>query len=323
MFQYLMMRITKGGMTFLAAVTVTFLIVRLMPGDPTTAFISDSMTPQDVQALNTLLGLDKSLLEQYWLFLRNLAHLELGQSFFYKEAVSAIIAPRLAWTLLLIGTSLLITLLIGIPLGVYTARHKGRWLDQVVSTLIVLGISIFIPLLAFLLVYVFSLELGLTPVGGAYTPGIDDSERVGDVISHMVLPTATLVIVNLAQIVLYTRSSMLDVLKEDYIRTARAKGVNDRSVTWGHALRNAMIPTVTVTGLMLGKMVAGAVLTETVFSWPGLGSMIYEAVQQQDFPLLQGAFIVLAFSVILMTLVTDLAIAWLDPRIKLHGGSSA
>ncbi len=323
MFQYLLMRITKGGLTFLAAVTVTFLIVRLMPGDPMTAFISDSMTPQDVQALNTLLGLDKSLFEQYWLFLRNLAHFELGQSFFYKEAVSIIIAPRLAWTLLLIGTALFITLLIGIPLGVYTARHKGKWLDQSVSTLIVLGISIFIPLLAFILVYVFSLELGLTPVGGAYTPGIDDSERIGDVIRHMVLPTVTLVVVNLAQIVLYTRSSMLDVLKEDYIRTARAKGVNDRSVTWGHALRNAMIPTVTVTGLMLGKMVAGAVLTETVFSWPGVGSMIYEAVQKQDFPLLQGAFIVLAFSVILMTLMTDLVIAWLDPRIKLHGGVSA
>ena len=322
MFQYIILRIMKGGLTFLAAVTVTFLIVRLMPGDPTTAFISDSMSPQDVQALNTLLGLDKSLFEQYALYLRNLANFELGQSFFYKEAVSAIIAPRLGWTLLLIGTSLFITLLIGIPLGVYTARHKGKWLDQTVSTMIVLGISIFIPLLAFVLVYVFSLELGLTPVGGALTPGIDESERTADVIRHMILPTVTLVVVNLAQIVLFTRSSMLDVLKEDYIRTARAKGVNDRGVTWGHALRNAMIPTVTVTGLLLGKMVGGAVLTETVFSWPGLGSMIYEAVQKQDFPLLQGAFIVLAFSVILMTLVTDLVVAWLDPRIKLHGDSA-
>ena len=322
MFQYIMLRIMKGGLTFLAAVTVTFLIVRWMPGDPTTAFISDSMTPQDVQALNALLGLDRPLFEQYGLYLRNLVHFELGQSFFYKEAVSAIIAPRLGWTLLLIGTSLFITLLIGIPLGVYTARHKGKWVDQSVSTMIVLGISIFIPLLAFVLVYVFSLELGLTPVGGAYTPGIDDSERNVDVMRHMILPTVTLVMVNLAQIVLYTRSSMLDVLKEDYIRTARAKGVSDRGVTWGHGLRNAMIPTVTVTGLMLGKMVAGAVLTETVFSWPGLGSMIYEAVQKQDFPLLQGAFIVLAFSVILMTLLTDLVVAWLDPRIKLHGASA-
>ena len=321
MFQYVVMRFMKGALTFLAAVTVTFLIVRLMPGDPTTAFISDSMSPQDVLALNTSLGLDRSLPEQYVLFLRNLANFDLGQSFFFKEPVSAIIGPRLAWTLLLIGTSLVITLLLGIPLGVYTARHKGKSLDQVVSTLIVIGISIFIPLLAFVLVYVVSLQLGLTPVGGAFTPGVDESEWVGDVVRHMILPTTTLVIVNLAQIVLYTRSSMLDVLKEDYIRTARAKGVSDRGVTWGHALRNAMIPTVTVTGLLMGKMVAGAVLTETVFSWPGVGSMIYEAVQKQDFPLLQGAFIVLAFSVILMTLLTDLVVAWLDPRIKLHTGS--
>ncbi len=137
----------------------------------------------------------------------------MGQSFFYKEPVSEIIGPRLAWTLILIGTSLFITLLIGIPLGVQAARHKGRWLDQTVSTLIVLGISIFIPLLAFILVYVFSLQLGLTPVGGAFTPDVEDSEWLGDVLRHMVLPTATLVVVNLAQIVLYTRSSMLDVLK--------------------------------------------------------------------------------------------------------------
>src|SRR6185369_7142209 len=199
MFRYIGLRIVKGGLTFLAAVTVTFLIVRLMPGDPTTAFLSDSMTPQDVQALSAALGLDKSLPEQYALFLRNLVHFELGQSFFLKQAVSAIIAPRLAWTLLLIGTSLFITLLIGIPLGVYTARHKGKWIDQIVSTMIVLGISIFIPLLAFVFVYVFSLELGLTPVGGAFTPDVEDSERIGDVVRHMLLPTATLVVVNLAQ----------------------------------------------------------------------------------------------------------------------------
>ena len=121
----------------------------------------------------------------------------------------------------------------------------------------------------------------------------------------------------LASTVLYMRNSMLDVLKEDYVRTAKAKGVNDRKVTWSHALRNALIPTVTVTGLMIGKMVAGAVLTETVFSWPGVGTMIYDAVQKQDFPLLQGAFLVLAASVVVMTLITDLVVAWLDPRIKL------
>jgi peptide/nickel transport system permease protein len=288
-----------------------------MPGDPTLAFISDSMTPQDVEHIKVSFGLDKPMVEQYFLFLRNLTRLDLGYSFFYKEPVSKIISNRLWWTLLLMASALLITLGLGIPLGVYAAKHRGKLLDQTINVLVIIGISVFIPLLAFLLLYFFSFKLGVTPVGGAYTPGIAKSEMVFDVIRHMILPTMTLVIVYLASIVLYTRNSMLDVLKEDYIRTARAKGLNDRIVTWGHALRNAMIPTVTITGLMLGKMVAGAVLTETVFAWPGVGTMIYDAVQKQDYPLLQGAFIVLALAVIAMTLITDLVVAWLDPRIKL------
>ncbi len=316
MLKYLIFRVAKGALTFFAAVTLTFLILRLMPGDPTTVFISDSMSPADVAALNVTLGLDKSIPEQYLIFLRNLAQLEFGQSFFYKEPVIAIIGPRLLWTLLLIGTALTLTVLIGVPFGIFSAVHKGRWLDQAITTGTVIGISIFIPLLAFVLIYVFSLHFGLTPVGGAYSPG-QDTNFLANVLRHMVLPVITLVIVSLAQVVLFTRSSMLDVLKEDYIRTARAKGADEGRVLWGHAIRNAMIPTVTIVGLMIGKMVAGAVLTETIFSWPGIGSMIYEGVQKQDFPLLQGAFIVLAFSVIVMTLVTDLVVAWLDPRVKL------
>jgi len=316
MLKYLLFRVGKGALTFLAAVTLTFLILRLMPGDPTTIFISDSMSPEDVAALNVTLGLDKSIPEQYLIFLRNLAQLEFGQSFFYKEPVIDIIGPRLLWTLLLIGSALALTVLIGVPFGIFSAVHRGRWLDQAITTGTVIGISIFIPLLAFVLIYVFSLQLGLTPVGGAYSPGQQDG-LVLNVLRHMALPVITLVIVSLAQVVLFTRSSMLDVLKEDYIRTARAKGADEGRVLWGHAIRNAMIPTVTIIGLMIGKMVAGAVLTETIFAWPGIGSMIYEGVQKQDFPLLQGAFIVLAFSVIVMTLVTDLVVAWLDPRVKL------
>jgi peptide/nickel transport system permease protein len=316
MLNYLIFRTIKGALTFLAAVTLTFLILRLMPGDPTTIFISDSMSPEDVAALNVTLGLDRSIPEQYVIFLRNLAQLELGQSFFYKEPVIDIIGPRLLWTLLLVGTALALTVAIGVPFGIFSAVHRGKALDQAITTGTVIGISIFIPLLAFVLIYFFSLQLGLTPVGGAYSPGQDDG-LVLNVLKHMILPVATLVIVSLAQVVLFTRSSMLDVLKEDYIRTARAKGADERRVLWGHAIRNAMIPTVTIVGLMIGKMVAGAVLTETIFAWPGIGSMIYEGVQKQDFPLLQGAFIVLAFSVIVMTLITDLVVAWLDPRVKL------
>jgi peptide/nickel transport system permease protein len=315
--RYIVFRLLKGCMTFFVAVTLTFLIIRLMPGDPTTAFISDSLSPQDAEAIKVSFGLDKPVPEQYVLFLRNLVKLDLGYSFFYKDAVITVLGNRLWWTLLLMTSALSVTLLIGIPLGVYAAKHKGKLLDQSINVMVIIGISIFIPLLAFLLLYIFSYKLRLTPVGGAYTPGVARADFLPDVVRHLILPCATLVIIYLASIVLYTRNSMLDVLKEDYIRTARAKGVSDRVVTWAHALRNAMIPTVTVTGLMLGKMVAGAVLTETVFSWPGVGTMIYDAVQKQDYPLLQGAFLVLALSVIVMTLITDLIVAWLDPRIKL------
>ena len=318
MLQYIVQRIFKGALTFLAAITVTFLIVRLMPGDPTTAFISDSMSPQDVAYLNTLLGLDKSLLEQYWLFLRNLAHLELGQSFFLKEPVGDIILPCLGWTLLLVGTSLAITLMIGIPLGVYTARHKGNWIDQSVSTLIVLGISIFIPLIAFILVYVFSLELDLTPVGGAVTPGIDDDERLLEIAYHMILPTITLVIVNLAQIVLYTRSSMLDVLKEDYIRTARAKGLSEREVVSKHALRNALLPVATVVGLSLGGLLSGAVLTETIFGFAGIGRTISDAITARDYVVVQGVTVIVSVGYVVVNLIVDISYAYLDPRVRIN-----
>jgi len=317
MSRYIALRIAKGILTFLIAATITFLIVRLMPGDPTTALISDSLSPADAQVLKESFGLDKPLYQQYFLFLRNLFRGDLGYSFFYKDSVMSIIGNKLWWTLLLMGVSLGITLLVGIPLGVISAKHQGGLLDQIINVAVVIGVSIFVPLLAFLLLYIFSFKLMWTPIGGAYTPGIVKSALVFDVIRHMVLPCLTLVITYLASIVLYTRNSMLDVLKEDYVRTAKAKGVGDRAVTWSHALRNALIPTVTVTGLMIGKMVAGAVLTETVFSWPGVGTMIYDAVQKQDFPLLQGAFLVLSASVVIMTLVTDLVVAWLDPRIKL------
>lgn len=317
MTRYIALRIAKGILTFLIAVTITFLIVRLMPGDPTTALISDSLSPADAQVLKESFGLDKPLYQQYFLFLRNLFRGDLGYSFFYKDSVMSIIGNKLWWTLLLMGSALGITLLVGIPLGVISAKHQGGLLDQTINVAVVIGVSVFVPLLAFLLLYFFSFKLMLTPIGGAYTPGIEKSALVPDVIRHMVLPCLTLVITYLASIVLYTRNSMLDALKEDYVRTARAKGVGDKAVTWSHALRNALIPTVTVTGLMIGKMVAGAVLTETVFSWPGVGTMIYDAVQKQDFPLLQGAFLVLSASVVIMTLVTDLLVAGLDPRIKL------
>ena len=209
-------------------------------------------------------------------------------------------------------------MLVGIPLGIYSGYKRGSVFDQAVNAVAIFGISIFVPWLGFTLLYFFGYKLPIFPVGGAYTVDTTGWNRILDIGLHMVLPVATLMVIYLANYVLYTRGSIIDVMEEDYIKTARSKGMKERRVLWGHAAQNAMIPTVTMAGMMLGRMVGGAVLTETIYAYPGVGRMIYQAVGQQDYPVLQGAFIILALSVILMNIVTDIAIVYLDPRIKLE-----
>ena len=180
-----------------------------------------------------------------------------------------------------------------------------------------MGISVFIPFMAFLLLYIFAFRLKVLPTGGAYTPpkGVGMSFYL-DVARHLILPAVALSITNLANAVLYTRNSMIDVLREDYIRTAYSKGNSSGRV---HALKNALIPTVTIIGMQIGLMVGGATVTETVFSWPGIGRLVYDSVNALDYPVLQGAFLLMAVAVVIMSFLTDLVVAWLDPRIKLGG----
>lgn len=316
--RYLQKRIVKGIITFFITVTLTFLIVRLMPADPTTMLMDNRMTLEQQQQMLEEFGLDKSLPQQYLSFLKNLVKGDFGLSFMQKRPVKDLLMEKLPWTILLMLVTQIITLLIGIPLGVYAGYKRGSKIDHIVNSISILGISVFVPWLGFTLLNIFGYKLRLLPVGGAYTPGIEKGIPFYlDVAKHMILPVATLILLYLANYVLYTRGSIIDVLSEDYIRTARAKGMKEKGVLWKHAAKNAMIPTVTSAGMMLGSMVGGAVLTETVFAYPGVGRMIYQAVGQQDYPILQGAFIVLALSVILMNILTDLFCAYLDPRIKL------
>lgn len=236
-----------------------------------------------------------------------------------KRPVMDIIMEKLPWTLLLMTITQFITMAVGIPLGIYSGHKRGSLFDQIVNAVAIFGISIFVPWLGFTLLYIFGYNLAILPIGGAHTPGIDGGlEYFLDVGKHLILPVITLMSIYLANYVLYTRGSVIDVLSEDYIRTARSKGMKEMRVLWKHASKNAMIPTVTTAGLMIGRMVGGAVLTETVFAYPGVGRMIYQAVSQQDFPILQGAFIILALSVIIMNIITDILCAYLDPRIKLE-----
>lgn len=318
MLDYTLKRLLRGILTLLIAVSLTFLVLRLMPGDPTTIMLDPRMSQEARMRLMQEFGLDKSLLIQYILYLKQLLKGDLGHSFIFRSPVTEVILSRLPWTLILMGLTQIVTMVIGIPLGVIAGYKKGSLLDQLINAFTVFGISIFIPWLGVTLLYFLGYRIPLFPIGGAYTPGLAGIEYYQDVLRHLVLPVLTLTLIYLANYVLYMRSSMVDVLSEDFIRTARSKGLAEKAVLWKHAVRNALIPTVTMTGLMLGQIVGGAVLTETIFSFPGVGRMIYEAVGQQDFPVLQGAFLILAFSVIIMNIITDLLYAYLDPRVKLN-----
>lgn len=313
---YLVRRLLRGLLTMLISVTLTFLILRLMPGDPTLLVADTRMTEELRQSLLQLYGLDKPLIVQYGIYIRELLRGNLGLSFRQLQPVGEILMARLPWTLLLTGSSFVLTILLGVPLGVVAAVRRGSVTDRVINALAVIGCAIFVPWLAITLLYYFGYRWNLFPIGGAQAIGVQGSERVISVLYHLVLPCMTLVIINLASYVLFLRTSMIDVLHEDYIRTARAKGLAGRVVTYKHALRNAFLPTLTMMGLQLGYLVGGAVLTETVFAYPGLGRLIYESVTQLDYPVLQGAFILLAFTVIIANILTDLAYGILDPRIR-------
>jgi len=314
---YIFRRLFRGLITLIIAVSITFLILRLMPGDPTTIMLDPRMNEAARQRLLKEFGLTKPLFTQYLLYFKQLLKGDLGYSFIYKTPVSEVILSRLPWTLLLMGLTQIVTMFIGIPLGVFAGYRKGSAWDQLINAFTIFGISVFIPWLGITLLYFFGYRIPIFPIGGAYTPGLNGTELYLNVIKHLVLPVLTLTLIYLANYVLYMRASMVDVLSEDYIRTARAKGANENKVLWKHAVKNALIPTVTMAGLLIGRMVSGAVLTETIFSYPGVGRMIYEAVGQQDYPILQGAFLILALSVIIMNIITDLLYAFLDPRVKL------
>jgi peptide/nickel transport system permease protein len=281
--------------------------------------LGDMFTDEQRDKLMADFGLDKPLWQQYLIYLGNLVRGDLGMSFFQRRPVMEIIWEKLPWTLLLMITTQLLTMAVGVPLGIYAGYKRGTAFDQAVNAIAIFGISIFVPWLGFTLLYFFGYKLPIFPVGGAYTIGVEEGlPKIIDIAQHLVLPVITLMVIFLANYVLYTRGSIIDVMEEDYIKTARSKGMKERRVLWKHASKNAMIPTVTMAGMMLGRMVGGAVLTETIYAYPGVGRMIYQAVGQQDYPVLQGAFIILALSVILMNIATDILIVYLDPRIKLE-----
>lgn len=307
--------------TLFIVITLNFSIPRIMPGNPITHLMVDARLPPAARAaLIERFSMDKSVFVQYVSYISNLLQGNLGLSFsHYPRHVSTIIMERLPWTLILLGTSTFLSSILGLFLGVISAWRHGEKIDVSIQASGLALWSMPIYWLGMLMLYFFGFQLGLVPLGGATSPRLsypNPFEYGKDVLWHMVLPIATLTLGGFASNTLIMRGSMLEVVNEDYMITAEAKGLGERTVMWRHAARNAMLPMVTVIALNLAGIVGGAVFTETVFSYPGVGRLIYDAVLAHDYPLLQGSFLIIAITVLLANFFADIVYAYLDPRIK-------
>lgn len=316
---YLLRKIGWALFTIAFVVVLNFFLFRILPGDPARAVRDPRLTQQAVEAIRVRFGLDQPLYMQFLLYIRNLLQGELGTSFHSQRPVAQILLENLWNTLLLIGAGTFFSIMLGIVLGILAAWRSRTVIDYsvLVASLVAWAAPTF--WLGIILLFWGSSQLGL-PIGGKVTAGGNFSsiwERWLDIGRHMLLPTLTYTIIYAGQYTLFMRSAVLDIFSEDYILTAKAKGLNSFQILRDHALRNAMLPTVTVVALNLGFTVAGAIEIETVFSWPGLGYTVVEAVGRQDYPVLQGAFLLLAVSVIFANLLADLLYSYLDPRVRL------
>ncbi len=323
--QFAAKKIFAAMITIFAIICTNFVIFRMAPGDPIRMMFRDPrVSAAQLDIMRAKFGLDKSMWVQFLNYLKELAHGDLGYSFWQRKPVVEVIGDRIGQTLLLVVTALVIAVFIGTLLGAISGWRSGSKLDRTILSLSLIFYSIPTFAMGILLLLVFGYIFLLFPFGGIATAASEFTgfEKVKDVAWHMVLPTFSIVLWYFGEYVLLTRSAMVDVLDQDYIITARSKGLRESVILRRHALRNALLPVVTLTGVNLGFAVAGVIEAETVFSWPGIGRLVYDAVMKRDYPLLQGVFLVFAVSVVLANLVVDLIYSRIDPRIK-TGASNA
>jgi peptide/nickel transport system permease protein len=287
---------------------IVFLIMHLLPGDPALLMLAGAeggaIPPERLAELRQQMGLNDPLPVQYWDFFTGALTGDLGNSLRHREPVLDMILDRLGSTIELAVAGIICSMLIGVPLGIIASVRRGGWIDAFCMTLSYLGASVPVYWLGLMLVFVFAFSLGWMPSSG------------GGSLRHLILPALSLGLINAGLIARLVRSSMIEVLGEDYMRTGRAKGLTPRLLLWRHGIKNAMIPVVTMIGLQFGNMLAGTVVTETVFSRPGVGRMIVNAIIAKDYPLVQGSVLFLAVLYVLVNLAVDIAYAWLDPRIR-------
>lgn len=321
MARYLGQKLTYLVLTLAAVLATNFVLFHLMPGDPVTHIArGQHLDAAAVARLRAFYGLDRPMLEQFGTYVSHLAKGDLGYSYTYQTAVGPIVVKALGNTLILVTVSTLLVIGVGILVGVFAASRRGSRTDGGV----VIGSLVFWSLPTFwvgmLLIFLFAVTLGWLPIAGMYTadaiyPTV--FTRFADLARHLVLPTVAMVLVDVAQFVLITRSSLLATLSEDFMTTARAKGLTPRRVLWRHGVRNAMLPVVTATTLYASATVGGTIQVETVFSWPGMGQLIYLSVVRRDYPVMEACFLIFAVVVVLANFASDITYRLLDPRVRL------
>lgn len=312
MLAYLLRRLAESLLVLLVMSAVIYGLIGLMPGDPIDIMISGdpNLTTEDAQRLKALYGLDRPLYERYLVWLGNALQGDFGFSRIFGQPVLGVLVPRLGNTLLLMGLAFFLAFLLALPAGVLAARKPGGWLDGAVNLVAFAGISLPPFWLAILLIILFSVTLGWLPAGGMGDGSFGSSAQ------HLILPALTLTLASVGGHLRYLRAAMIEALRQDYIRTARAKGLNEVGVVMRHALRNAMIPVVTILALDFGTLFGGALITETMFGWLGMGKTIYDAVMGKDYNLALVGLLLATVTVLLANLLADLAYAWLDPRVS-------
>lgn len=321
MLRYLARRLILLIPVVLGAAVIAFALLLLIPGDPAIALLGQEVSGPELARFRHLLGLDRPLPAQLGLYLWRIVHGDFGRSVTLHAPVLRLILSTLPATLELAVTSLILAIGLGIPLGLLAARKRGAMLDTGAMMVAQLGVSMPVFWLGVLLILLFAVKLNWLPSFGRGAPLVfamlsGDLGAVGDSLQHLILPAFTLAFFNLALLSRLTRWALLEVLEEDYVRTARAKGQRERIVLYRHALRNALLPIVTIVGLQFGNALGGAVVTETIYGWPGMGRLVVQAIGQRDFPVVQGAVLVLALLFSLVNVVVDLTYALIDPRIR-------
>ena len=313
MLGYILKRIFMTVPVMVVVALFVFLLLRLSPGDPAAVIAGDYATAEDVQKIREKLGLSEPIFVQFVTWLGSLIQGDLGTSIFSNKPVTELIAQRLEPTLMLALTTIIFSILVAVPLGTIAAFRAGSWIDRLVMLFSVGGFSVPVFVLGYILIYFFSISWRILPVQGYRSPFEDGMLPF---MQHIILPTLTLSVIYIALLARMTRASVMEVLEEDYIRTARAKGLSEVKILMQHALRNAAVPIVTVIGIGIALLIGGVVVTESVYNIPGLGRLVLDAVLARDYPIIQGLILFFSLIYVLLNLIIDLTYTLFDPRIK-------